>query len=356
MDFKDDFEFQFDQPHPENTLADDTEFIGLAKPINKLICSCPKCSAEMELDLPEGEQQVINTTCAVCNAPVSIIRESCANRAHRRSREISCVRCGSRLEHNPHCPSCGVLFPDYFVTMSPEDARSRARSKKFADFRQSIKRFNPSFYFDFIRKPTEQQQRRPGARSATGKHPSQTLVNPRMLRLIIALLVLIALAGGGSYAFNLHQRQQQFAENYFKAIYGINAGNEFTLNACARMIDDGKTAAAGLNFTPRLNEKEATKANKIQLEVDKLIRQMGTPPAKFVPAHQKLVQLRGAYQKSLDLAAAPPSTIQALTSAADQAGAGFSAAARDLKSALPDTLKDDDFEKAKQKYRGLKEF
>lgn len=355
MELKDDFEFQFDEPQQNKPFSGDEDIIELDKPAAQLTCSCPKCAAEILLDLPETDQQVTDTTCPACNAAVSIIRESCANRAQRRSREISCVKCGTPLDHSTHCSSCGLQFPDYFVASTPQDVRNKARKKQLASFKQSIKKFNPSFYFDFARKTTEQQRRpqRPDIKLAQAQLPSQTFINPRVLRLLVALLILSALIGGGSYAYNLHQHQQKFADTYFKAIYGINTGNDYSLKACARMVAEWKSSGTG-SYIPRLNEKEESKVNKIQFEVDKLIQQIGTPPAKFALAHQKLLQLRGAYQKSQDLANSPPRSLQALTASAEQAGSNFNTVAQELKSSLPEPLKDD-FEKAKLKYRGLKE-
>jgi hypothetical protein len=351
MDVKDEFNFQFDELQPEEPRADHDEHVAPAAPIKRLTCSCPKCGAEVETPFPEKDQETFTATCTACNSMVAIVRESSANRARRRSQKLSCAICGNPLDHHIHCTSCGAFFPDYHVAVNQQDMRRTARSKRLADFRHSLERFNPSFHLDFIRKPTEEKrQRRPTITTA----PARTLVTPRTLRLVAALLVVALLASGASYAFRLRQQQRQFTKSYFKAVYGIKTSNDYNLKFCTRMMDDWKTASRG-SFTPRLSDSEKAMAEKLHDKVDSLIQEMGTPPEKFAQAHQKLIQLRNAYQKSHDLAASPPQTLQALAASADQAESGFKTAAQELKGSMPEAFKDE-FEIAKQKYRGMQEF
>lgn len=354
MEFKDDFQFEFDQPQPEQQPADREGLIELAEPMHRLTCSCPHCAADIELELPEPGQQVVETSCAACNAAVALVRESSATRARQHSRDISCALCGSRLSHHPHCTSCGALFPDYFVALKPEEVRRRASSKRRSDLRQALARLNPSLRFDFSRSHAERHLGTSDT-APTRQTSRQALVTPRTVRLLVALLVITALAAGGGYFFRLRQQQQQFAENYFRALFVIKSGNEFALKACSRMTTDWKAAAAaGAAYTPRLNDREDARLKTTQQNLDTFLQRLNPPPSKFSASHQKLVELQNAYRTSRTVATTPPGTLQALTAAADQAGAGFTTTARDLKSTLPPLLKEE-FEKAKKKYRGLEE-
>lgn len=353
MDEKDDFSFQFDQLQPEKPQADHDEGADLAVPTKRLICSCPKCGAEMETPFPEEAQGTFTATCTACNSTASIIRESSATRARRRSQKLSCATCGNLLDHHIHCTSCGTFFPDYHVAVNQKDVRRKVRSKRLTDFKHSLDRFNPSFHLDFFRRSTEERRQQ---RPVTPSAPTQTIVTPRTLRLVATLLVITLLTGGASYAFRLHQRQQQFAKNYFKTLYCIKTGNDYNLKFCARMAEEWKTAStSGASFTPRLSDSEKAKADRIRHEVDRLMQQLGTPPEKCAQAHQKLIQLRDAYQKSFDVASSPPQTLQALTASAGQAESSFKATAQEVKSSMPESF-NEEFQKAKQKYRGMKEF
>lgn len=351
MDEKDDFGFQFDHLQPEKQQADSDETAAPAASPKRLACSCPKCGAELETPFPEESQLPFSATCTSCNSTVSIIRESSANRARRRSRKLSCSTCGNLLDHHIHCTSCGTLFPDYHVAVNPEDVLRKARSKRLANFRHSLGKFNPSLYLDFLHKPdVERRQRRPAAISA----PAGTFATPRVLRLAVSLLVISLLVGGIAYAYHVRQQRQLYVENYFKALYGIKTGSDYNFKFCARMASEWK-AAQGSAYAPRLSDREKVKADRIRNEVDSLMQQMGDPPGSFSQAHQKLIQLRGAYQKSHDLAASPPDRLQALTAAAGQAESAFTTAAQEVKGSMPEDFREK-FEIAKQKYRGMREF
>jgi hypothetical protein len=358
MDEKDDFSFEFDQLQPEEPRADQDKGMDLTvpaptkPPTEQLTCSCPKCGTELKTQLPEEARETFTATCTACNSTVAIVRESSANRARRRSRKLSCANCGNPLDHHIHCTSCGAFFPDYHVAVDPQDVRRKARSKRLSDFKHSLDRFNPSFYLDFLRRPGDERRQRPPVTTT----PSRAFVTPRTLRLVVSLLAITLLAGGASYAFQLHQRQQQFARSYFKTLYCIKTGNDYNIKFCARMAEEWKMAtASGVAFTPRLSDGEKNKVGKIQHEVDRLMQQLGTPPGKFAQTHQKLVQLRESYQKSHNLALSPPQTLQALTAATDQAESGFKTTARELKNSMPESFKEE-FERTKQKYRGMQDF
>ncbi len=347
----DDFAFQFEQPQAVPPRDDEPGSAGQSS-TTSLICSCPTCGADVETQ-PTDADQPLAATCPACNSALSVIRESSANRVRRRSRKLNCANCGSLLDHHSHCTSCGTLFPDYHVAVKPEEVLRKARTQRLSDVRQSLARFNISLYFDFFRKPgQEQRKRRPEPAAVSSK----SLLTPHVQRLLISLLIVTVLVGGLSYAFRVHMKQQQFAKSYTKAIYSMKTGADFNQKVCNRIVTEWKTALeTGAAFSPGQNDEEKARTDKIRGEVAKIMGQLDNPPKKFAQAHQKLIQLRGAYQKTTDLIASPPETLQAFTASVDQAESGFRTAAQDLKGSMPDALKEE-LERAKQKYRGMKEF
>jgi hypothetical protein len=347
----DDFAFQFEQPQTAPPQNDEPGSAGQT-PTASLICSCPACGADVETQ-PADADQPLAATCPACNNALSIIRESSAYRVRRRSQKLNCANCGSLLDHHSHCTSCGTLFPDYYVAVKPEEVLRKARTQRLSDLRQSLGRFNISLYFDFFQNSTQKQrQRRPEPAAVS----SPSLLTPRVQRLLISLLIATVLVGGLSYAFHVYMKQQQFAKGYAKAIYSIKTGADFNQKVCDRIVTEWKTALeSGAAFSPGQNDEEKARTDKIRGEVAKIMGQMDNPPKRFAQAHEKLIQLRGAYQKTTDLASSPPETLQAFTTSVDQAESGFKTAAQDLKGSMPDALKEE-LERAKQKYRGMKDF
>src|SRR5689334_11305119 len=78
-------------------------------------CSCPKCSASIEVEIPLGTEEGTAGKCHECKAKFPVRRESFASRALWKPEEVSCAECGHRLGHSIFCPGCRTLFPDYIV-------------------------------------------------------------------------------------------------------------------------------------------------------------------------------------------------------------------------------------------------
>lgn len=348
MDENNDLGFQLEQQTADP--GDDEPAGAPSSPETLLTCSCPKCGADLEARFTDEEQPL---TCPSCSSNFILVRESSATRARRRSRKLSCAVCGNLLDHRGHCGSCGTLFPDYHVAVTREELHQKARAQRRSDFRQSLARFNPSLYVDLFRRPAlEQRQRRPAPVAAS----SASLVTPRLQRLLLALLGIALMGGGASYAFTAHKKQQLFAKSFTEAIYGMKTGTDFNLEICDRIATEWKAAQiTGSAFAPSLKAEEKVRTDKIGAEVAKIMQNIGEPPKKYAPAHQKLTQLREAYKKSADLLASPPESLPAFTAAAERAKSGFSSASQDLKSDMPDNLREE-LERAKQKYHRLKDF
>ena len=122
-------ELNTDQPESINIINPFEVTVDKVDPGRLMECVCPKCAQKTEVDLAQMSENGFVTTCESCKKEIHIIRESCACRAKRKSGEINCANCGKLLDHHSHCHSCAKPFPDYFVTVDPHAARSKARSE-----------------------------------------------------------------------------------------------------------------------------------------------------------------------------------------------------------------------------------
>ena len=93
-------------------------------------CSCPKCSAKIEIDISLVYEKSAGIRCVECNKHFWIYKESFGGRALKKCGEIYCVKCGSELNHTVACPSCGTLYPDYLVVQTSRVTRKRVPVNK----------------------------------------------------------------------------------------------------------------------------------------------------------------------------------------------------------------------------------
>ncbi|MDD2899688.1 MAG: hypothetical protein PHI31_13365, partial [Desulfuromonadaceae bacterium] len=164
MNINDNSPFDFEAPKTDDTftVSDEADFnFDLLQPVSDgetvddrvdppaqnrvMLCVCPKCAEKNEVDLAQMPEQMFAITCANCSQQMHVIRESCACRAKRKSLEINCANCGGLLDHHAHCHSCGKSFPDFFVTVNPDEARSKSRKEFFKRTWAAVTDLNVSF-------------------------------------------------------------------------------------------------------------------------------------------------------------------------------------------------------------------
>jgi len=312
--------------------------------------TCLKCAATNEIDFHKITDDGLTTKCSSCKTSIEIVRDSSAKRAGQLSSELFCVKCGHLLGQHIVCRSCGLLFPDYFVVVNHAEARRQAKSRQsekfkqaFADFLASFRPGPPKVKLDIYA---------PG--SAVGVATRKPAVLSSRLKVaLISVASVVVIAAGGFLYYRHYNAEQEFVKNYVKALYGVKVGEEDSVNACAKIMEDWKaTAASRVNFTPRTNVDADVKAEKVKTEVDRIMLKLRNPPALYSQANAKLAELNNIYANLYNLKGSPRGTLESFQSSAVKADTAFKQATKELKASMPEKLSQE-LETAKLRYRGL---
>jgi type II secretory pathway pseudopilin PulG len=300
-------------------------------------CSCPKCDANIQVDLPHIPENGIATPCPECNSRFWINKESFACRALKKEGKLYCAQCSNELNHKIVCPSCGVLFPDFCVVQTSKPVKRQLKK--------------PGVTVSFSLRPA--QQKIPGI-STSGKTSSKSR---KSLVTIVSLLMLVALLSAvGVVAYNKRKAEQEFTRYYILAVYGIKTGADLDLNQCAKLSADWRTKmTAGQNFQPRISPVDEARLTKVKVEVDIVMQRLDKSPKNFISANAKLAKLYGIYAQLHSLTLAPPSSLAGFTDSATKSENDFRQAVQEFKTALPTELLAE-INKAKTKYKGLRDF
>ena len=349
-------ELNTDQPEPVNIIDPFEVTPDKADPGRLMECVCPKCAQKTEVDLALMSENGFITTCESCKKEIHVIRESCACRAKRKSGEINCVNCGKLLDHHAHCHSCAKPFPDYFVTVDPDAARSKARSEFFQKKWAAIRDLDFSFNA-FGRSPKDAVSGySPASKTVSAAKGTSGLLTRKYAVLAVSLIVAVALAAGGSFAYNSYKAGQVYAENYIKALYCIKTGVDTNIKTSATMKTEWESAAlSGRSVAPSISGKDEAKAVKLRGEVDKYLQKISEPPKKFSEANNSLMEIHKIYLETEALIVSKPNSLRELGSSIDGLDKKMSQSVLALKSTLPDSLKQE-LANAQVKYRGLKDF
>lgn len=315
-----------------------------------MTCPCPKCSAPIEQELAQVQEDASPIACPACKAKVLVMRESFARRAYRKSADIRCSECGGELRDSVNCPSCGALYPDYIVADTPEAIRKR---------KQAAKKYEPFKGLEFSLRPTAR-----GGDTGYVPHRAESesaAVVPisagsrNLIMGAIALVIGIAVLAGGVGAYRHYQASRRYAETYTKALYGIKTGVEDSTGVSMKIAEDWKKKQeAGTGVQPRPNADDEARLNKLKGQVDALVQKLQQPPDKFAAANDRLMKLNEIYGKAHTLALAPSGSPQGFSESAAKLQGDFTQAGHELKSALPGPLAEE-LKKAEQKYRGLRD-
>lgn len=305
-----------------------------------MICACPKCAVKNEVDLAEIPEGGTSTHCTACKTRFLITRESIAHRAYRKAEDAHCAKCGNDLGSSLHCPSCGELYPDYFVAEAPDVARKKIR--KIVEAFSSLKDLS----FEWGAKPKAVSGYASKARSATpvSREKSRKFA---FAAVGVTLLAAVIVLGGWYY---MHQKaQQQYAENYIKALYGVKSGMEYGLTACSKISEEMKARGSA-----RISPEDEIKMGKVKDEVDKIMQKLHDPPGRFDQANEKLVKLYEIYKSVHALAVSPAGSAARISGVASKAENEFKQGTQELKSGLPEELSEA-LKKGQSKYRGLRD-
>ena len=310
-----------------------------------LICSCPKCSATIERALTQIAEDSPLNNCPACKSRYVLTRESFARRASRKAGQINCAQCGGALDHSQYCPSCKVLYPDYYAAEFPDAAKKRARQNR--DLFRGLKSFSfewrssssaPSIDYKPVLLDSEPWQE-------TTRWKKKNIV------LGVSVVVIVALIALGTGLYSQTKARKQYAESYIMALYGIKLGTDFSLKACNKISADW----AVKSVPPQLNVDEESQLNTIKEKTGKYLQQMGDPPSEFAVSNERLLKLNGLFLKLHAAALKPSGTITSFADLTQKTENDFKVASADLKKDLPVELSKL-LTVAKTKYSALKDF
>ena len=314
-----------------------------------LICSCPKCSAKIELDLTQISKDTTSNTCPACKAQYVLTRESFARRASRKAGEINCALCGGQLDHSQYCPSCKALYPEYYAAEFPDAAKKRARQNR--DFFGSLLNF--SFDLRLSRAPSIDYNP-----VLMDSEPWQEPVGWKKKNIVtgVSAVVIVALVALG-ISFYLHVKaKKEYAASYIMALYGIKTGTDIGLKVCGKISADWTAKSnSGQNIPPSITVDDENQLNNIKVQTEKYLQKLNNPPSLFSDSNDKLFKLNGLFLKLHTAALNPTGTITNFVSLTQKTEKDFKGASADLKKNLPAELSAE-LEIAKSKYRGLKDF
>lgn len=300
-----------------------------------MTCSCPKCAAYIEVDLTNIPEDGTYTPCPECKSRFWINRESYARRALKREGKLYCDKCGNELFHAIVCKACGVTYPDYYLIQAVKPAKRQVEKAQFT--------------LSFSRKPTQTQ-----IYTYAQVSPQKSL---RSLVIGVGLLMLVIfLAVAGTAAYRNMQAEKSYKRYFVLALYEIKSGTDKGLEQCAKISSDWKAKMdAGQKSIPRLAPDEETKSSKLRDEIDAVMQRLSKPPKKFSKINESVAKLYGVYASLYSLTLTPPADLQLFTEKADKVANDYKQAVQGLKADMPPELSAE-VEKAKTKYKGLRDF
>jgi hypothetical protein len=314
-----------------------------------LICSCPKCSAKIELALTQITEDSPPHNCPACKSRYVLTRETFARRASRKAGQINCTLCGGQLDHSQYCPSCKVLYPDYYAAEFTDAAKKRACQNR--DLFGGLK--NLSFEWRSSNSPSIDYKP-----VLLDSEPWQETARWKKKNIVmgVSAVVIVALIALGISLYSHAKARKQFAESYIMALYGIKLGTDFSLKACSKISADWTAkSSSGQIAPPQISIDEENQLNLVKEKTVKYLKQLGDPPSAYAGSNEKLLKLNGLFLKLHAAALKPAGTITSFVDLTQKTENDFKAASADLKKDLPDELSKL-LDIAKTKYSGLKDF
>ena len=313
-----------------------------------MMCTCPKCHAKIELELPEVTEAGTPASCPACNARFTVHRESFGGRALRKTSEISCAVCGSELGSQMHCAACGAQFPDYLVPTLGR-RRSRRDTKKVklktSPFPQAQKPHSQL--------PSLEMSMKPEAAKSPAHAPAGAR-RPKILLVAAGVLVLAAVIAAGSVFFLKIKAEKAYAKSFVLATYCIQTGYDRALKASARISGEWKGKMdQGQPYAARPNLEEERDFGIINNKLDPAVRNLGQAPEKFASCNEKLSKLQAVYNKLRTLVLAPGNSQQAFADSTGKLEADYRQAVKEYKSGLPQEIMEE-LVSASLKFKGLR--
>lgn len=316
--------------------------------------TCLKCSAMIPFPFPAVPCDRSVGTCPNCSAPFSVIRESSAQRARRKSGELYCCTCGNAIDQHVHCPACGHFCPDYYHVENPQEAQRKARESRANSFRIALANFRSSAFRQRDKRAEElhQAQRMRGAAKAGAAHSGR-----KRLVIVVVAAVLLAVIGGGALLAYRHKQEQRYVAAYIKAVYALHIGTETCFTSLNKMVAEWKAASEnGRAYTPRGDNDAGIRLVKINSEATKLLQQLQEGvPVKYEKAHENLQELNREYVALQPLVTAPPQSFEQINRRVETADKAVKRKVQELKAGLNEDMSRE-LDEARKRYRGLANF
>lgn len=304
-----------------------------------MTCSCPKCAAKIEFDPTGVPDNGLSIVCQECKKRFLILQEFFVGRAYRRTGEISCANCGSKLGNSLHCPQCSTLYPDYFVVETTE-ARRKKRKRSV-----SLKEFDFSFTSNAARAVTEGYS----PQHATGSAASSSSKRSGLILIIAALAIVVASSIIGLNMYKQHKLERKYTAFFTKTLYGMKSGADYCLVVSDKIIKE-----ASEKGMLRISTGDESALSKVKETTDQYFQELKVAPTKFGKANEDVGKLYSAYVKLHSTVLSPTGTPQAFSEAVAQSDADFKRAAKELKGNLSDDLSKE-LKEATTKYKALRD-
>lgn len=305
-----------------------------------MTCSCPKCFAIVEVDLPRIPENGTFIPCQECKGRFWINRESYARMALKKEGKSYCDKCGSELAHSIVCTNCGVMYPDYYLVQSSRPPRRKIEKTDWLSVSFTLRSAKPTYTTYSTYSPVKEPR---------GRSPV-TLFKKVGVAAIVAILAI-----GLGYFYHLKKVEQLYAKNYMRTLYTLKSGTELSLNTCAKISTEWRTRTeSGQQYSPHVDADVESNLTRVKDTIDKFMLSLNKPPKKFTSSGEKLANLYGVYSKTYTLAIAPSSSLSAFTSSISKSQNDFKVAVQDLKSNLSQELTSE-LKIAQVKYKGLRD-
>jgi ribosomal protein L33 len=297
-----------------------------------MICTCPKCAAEVLFEHSQIKEEGTSFTCPACRASFWICAEATVRGASRQEVKVYCTTCGKKLKHLAVCSGCGLMLPGYYVVQWVKKVRKNQGTRSTPRGREEAANAIP------------QKSAQKSALSA-----------PKSIGAVAVALIALLVLGTA-----LHQKQKKaeqiFVTNFIRVIYCVHTGSDLSLKQCAKFAGDWEAAqAAGKNSIPGIKLAAKSRLIYVKNETDEIMGKIAEPPRKYVTAKDNLDTLYATYRTLHVVTLAPAGSLPEFTAAVDQAERAYKLAAEQLKANLPEEMSAA-LSNAKKKYMYLRDF
>jgi hypothetical protein len=296
-----------------------------------MICTCPKCAAEVLFERSQIKEEGASFTCPACKSSFWICAEATVRRFPRQEVKVYCTTCGKKLKHLAVCSGCGLMLPDYFAVHK---------------FRKALKKQG-------IR--STPRGREEASQTSSQKSAQKSALSvPRIIGAVAVALIALLVLGTA-----LHQKkkaEQIFVTNFIQVLYGVHTGSDLCLRQSAQLAADWEERmAAGLNIAPSFKLGDKSRLLYVKNEIDENMGKIAAPPRKYVTAKDNLDNLYTTYRNLHVVTLNRPSSLPEFTAAVDSAESAYKLAAKQLKANLPAEMSAE-LSNAKKKYAFLRDF